>query len=147
MIHRRFPRAAVLLLCLLAGVGVGGCASVPAPTPATTMRFEFHSAFLMNLHHFLVDAARHPGRIDQVSWTQPPAADEMAALHAAVAFYAGEFGQRDLLFDDGLRDVKHALARAEDDRRSAGGLGLPPGLAAVLERAAPVYARCLWPDQ
>ena len=145
MNRRRFPCAAALLLSLLAGTV--GCASEPVPATATTLRFEFHSAFLMNLHHFLVDAARHPGRIDQVQWTQPPTADELAALHAAVAFYASEFGDRDLLFDDGLRDIKHALARADDNRRSALGLELPPALAELLERAAPGYARCLWPAQ
>lgn len=144
----RFRSAcAAALLPLLAGVG--GCAVGPAPTapPRAPLQFDFHSAFLMNLHHFLVDAARHPGRIDQVPWTLPPTADETAALHAAVAFYSTEFGKRDLLFDDGLRDIKHALALAGDDRRDARGLGLPPALAQALDRAAPAYARCLWPAQ
>jgi len=111
------------------------------------MRFEFHSAFLMNLHHFLVDAARHPGRIDKAPWTTPPTAAEMAALHEAVATYAQTVGQRDLLFDDQLRDIKHALARADDAREQADGLGLPPAVAAALDRAAPAYARCLWASQ
>lgn len=101
----------------------------------------------MNLHHFLVDAARHPGRIDTVSWSVPPTAAELAAMHESVAFYSTTFGQRDLLFDDELRDIKHALARADDARQQADGLGLPPALAAVLDRAAPVYARCLWASQ
>ena len=122
---------------------VSSCAADAPPTPAT-LRFEFHSAFLMNLHHFLVDAARHPGRIDAVKWGVPPTAEEMAAMREAVAFYATTFGQRNLLFDDQLRDLKHALARADDALQQADGLGLPPALTAMLDRAAPVYARCLW---
>jgi hypothetical protein len=118
-------------------------AESPAPAFVST-QFQFHSAFLMNLHHFLVDATRHPGRIDKVQWMQPPTADEMATMRVAVAFYTATFGQRDLLFDDGLRDIKHALARAEDARQQADGLGLPPALVATLDSAAPIYARCLW---
>lgn len=111
------------------------------------MQFEFHSAFLMSLHHFLVDAARHPGRIDAEKWSVPPTADEMLAMHEAVMFYATSFGKRDLLFDNQLREIKHALARADDERQQADGLGLPPALTAVLDLAAPVYARCLWESQ
>lgn len=145
MTIHRFALAMALAVPL--STGLAGCAiEAPAP-PSTAMRFEFHSAFLMNLHHFLVDAARHPGRIDAVKWDRSPTPDEMAALHAAAAFYASTFGKRDLLFDDELRDIKHALARADDARQQAGGLGLPPALAAMLDRAAPAYARCLWPAQ
>ena len=136
-----------VLATVIAAPLLAGCAvEAPAPAPAT-MRFEFHSAFLMNLHHFLVDAARHPGRIDALKWDVPPTPDEMAALHQAVAFYATTFGKRSLLFDDQLRDIKHALARVDDAQRQAGGLGLPPELAAVLDRVAPIYARCLWASQ
>ncbi len=141
-------RCALALACaapLLAGTG--GCVDPAAPPAPAALRFEFHSAFLMNLHHFLVDAARHPGRLDSMNWDVPPTAGEIAALHDAVAFYATTFGTRDLLFDDELRDVRHALARADDARRHAAGLGLPPALAAVLDRAAPAYARCLWASQ
>jgi hypothetical protein len=134
-------------LTLALAAGVAGCAHEPPAPASSPMRFEFHSAFLMNLHHFLVDAARHPGRIDTVQWTVPPTAAELAAMHEAVAFYATSIGQRDLLFDDQLRDIKHALARADDARQQADGLGLPPALAAMLDRAAPAYARCLWASQ
>ena len=144
MRRMRFAPTLAFAMCLV--VTEGHPAEPPAPA-FTPTRFEFHSAFLMNLHHFLVDAARHPGRIDKVQWTQPPTADEMAAMRAAVAFYAATFGQRDLLFDDELRDVKHALARADDSRRQAAGLGLPPALAAMLDKVAPIYARCLWASQ
>src|ERR1700761_9705456 len=115
------PRAALLVALLAAHAAF---AADGATAPAATMRFEFHSAFLMNLHHFLVDAARHPGRVDAVKWDVPPTADEMAAMHEAVAFYAATFGKRSLLFDDGLRAIKHALARADDLQQRTAGLGL-----------------------
>ena len=46
-----------------------------------------------------------------------------------------------------LRDMKHALAHADDARQQADGLGLPSALAAMLDRAGPVYAHCLWASQ
>jgi len=109
MTIHRFALALACAATLFAGAA--GCVDQAVAPPPATMRFEFHSAFLMNLHHFLVDAARHPGRIDAVRWDVPPTAGELAALHDAVAFYASTIGKRDLLFDDELRDVKHALAR------------------------------------
>ncbi len=144
MLNLRFALPVVLAIPIASSVA--SCAA-EAPVVPATLHFEFHSAFLMNLHHFLVDAARHPGRIDAVKWSVPPTADEMAAMHEAVAFYATTFGKRDLLFDDQLRDIKHALARADDARQQADGLGLPRALAAALARAAPAYARCLWASQ
>ena len=137
----RFAPTFALAMLLVAAEGHPAEAPAPAVVPT---RFEFHSAFLMNLHHFLVDAAHHPGRIDQVSWTQPPTAGEMATMRAAVAYYTTTFGQRDLLFDDELRDIRHSLASADDARQQAADLGLPPALAATLDSAAPIYARCLW---
>ena len=139
-------RRSLLALAVAAPLFAGCAVEVPVPAPAT-MRFEFHSAFLMNLHHFLVDAARHPGRVDEVTWSARPTDAEMAAMHEAVAYYATTFGRRNLLFDDRLRDIKHALARADDAREQADGLGLPPALAAILDRAAPAYAHCLWASQ
>lgn len=140
---RLAPTLAIALLL----VAAEGHAAEPIASSFVPTRFEFHSAFLMNLHHFLFDAARHPGRIDKVQWTQPPTADEMARMRAAVQFYAMAYGQRDLLFDDELRDIKHALAHADDARQQAAGLGLPPALAATLDSTAPIYARCLWAGQ
>jgi hypothetical protein len=142
--NRRLARILTITLPLCAGTL--GCASDPPAAPAT-MRFEFHSAFLMNLHNFLFDAANHPGRIDRVKWDVPPTVGEMATLHEAVAYYTASFHDRDPLDDDGLRDIRHALSRADDASRQAAGRGLPPSLAAMLDRAAPIYARCLWASQ
>ncbi len=134
-------------MALAAGLlaNLAGCAS--QATEPTDTRFEFHSAFLMNLHHFLFDAARHPERLAATEWTKPPTPAEMATLREAVATYAATFGKRNLRSDDELAQVRLALARAEDFRKRPEGLGLPPALEAVLARAAPVYAHCLWASQ
>lgn len=145
MLNLRFELPLALAIPLLSGTA--GCAADAPVPPPVPMRFQFHSAFLMNLHHFLVDAARHPGRIDTVKWSVPPTVDEMLAMHEAVTFYATSFGKRNLLFDDQLREIKRTLASADDAHEQADGLGLPPTLTAMLDRAAPVYARCLWESQ
>ena len=146
MTIHRFATRVALAVTLFAGLAA--CGTSPAPAAAAaTLRFEFHSPFLMNLHHFLADASRHPGRLDAMPWTVPPTAAEMATLREAVAFYAATFGERHMLFDEPLTAIKHELSAADDARQQPDGLGLPPALAATLARAAPIYARCLWPAQ
>jgi hypothetical protein len=137
---------------------LGACAALPllsmparaadeAPPPPAKSIFDFHSAFLVNLHHFLYDAAVRPKHLEDRAWAAKPGDAEMATLREAVAYYAAHYGQRDLLFDDGMRALDTALAGADDAQRRARGLALPADLAEVLDRAAPVYARCLWPAQ
>jgi hypothetical protein len=116
-----------------------------APPAPARPQFDFHSAFLVNLHHFLYDAAVHPRHLDDRAWSAPPTDAEMASLREAVAYYAARYAKRDLLFDDGMRGIDTALATADDARREARGLGLPPELADALDHVAPAYARCLWP--
>lgn len=132
----------------------GAVAAAPAPAPSApastaaalqSVRFEFHSGFLMNLHHFLYDAARHPDHLAHAPWVQPPTLDEQAALAAAVDFYRGHYAHRSLLFDAGMAQIREALSVPDDDRRDPAGLPLPPELTQALARAAPAYARCLWP--
>ncbi len=116
------------------------------PPPAITpVRFEFHEALLMNLHHFLYDAARHPERLEQAHWAAPPSPQELAALQAAVAFYAQHYAKRDLLFDADMVAIKHALSVRDDALAAPAGLALPPELAATLGAAVPAYTRVLWP--
>ncbi len=140
------PVAAAAAVARAAVPGVSS-PSVPASPLAVTahLRFDFHSGFLMNLHHFLYDAARHPDRLG-VAWSARPSDDDMATMRAAVAFYARNYAARDLLFDDEMVDIKHALAVDDDQRRDARGLALPPELIVQMERVAPVYARTLWPS-
>lgn len=107
------------------------------------VKLEFHSAFLMNLHHFLFNLGVRPERLEKIAWTTAPTADEMAALHTAVAWYHDNYAKLDLLFDEPLPAIKAALSVA-DTRRDASGLALPPQLASTLNSVAPMYARCLW---
>lgn len=117
-----------------------------ASASPTRVKLEFHSAFLMNLHHFLFNLGVHPEQLEKIGWTSAPSADEMAALRGAVAWYRDNYAKRDLLFDEQLTSIKAALSVA-DDRHDTSGLALPAQLAAALDRAAPVYARCIWVRQ
>jgi hypothetical protein len=121
----------ILMLLLLAG----GAAAAPAPP---RVEFAFHSAFLLNLHHYLYNLATHPAAVTAL----PP--DQAQALSSAVAFYRDHYAGRDLLFDDSLAAIKRKLLAADDARREPDGLALPPALAAVLRAAAPVYAAHTW---
>jgi hypothetical protein len=139
--------APLLLAAVCAGCAgeadkVRAAAALPPPPH---LRFEFHSAMLMNLHHFLYDAARHPERLEQAPWAVPPTAQELAALNDAVAFYAQHYAKQDLLFDADMTAIKHGLSVQDDARARADGLALPPELVGVLDRAAPAYVRVLWP--
>ncbi|MBV6320591.1 hypothetical protein [Duganella violaceipulchra] len=120
---------------------VAGASASPA-----RVKLEFHSAFLMNLHHFLYNLGVHPEQLEKINWTATPSADEMAALRSAVSWYRDNYAKRDLLFDEQMTSIKAALSVA-DDRRDTSGLALPAQLAAALDRAAPVYARCIWARQ
>jgi hypothetical protein len=133
-----------LLACALAAPACA--ADVPVAAPATRVQFAFHSGFLMNLHHFLYNLATHPAQLE--AWVRDSRAAPGSAgrLRAAVAFYRANYAQRDLLFDDTMTAIKRALS-VDDARRDPGGLGLPPGLVAALQAAAPVYARYAWPAE
>ena len=110
------------------------------------VKLEFHSAFLMNLHHFLYNLGVHPEQQEKISWTATPSADEMAALRSAVSWYRDNYAKRDLLFDEQMTTIKTTLSVA-DARRDTSGLALPPQLAAALDSVAPMYARCIWAQQ
>ncbi|PRC93594.1 hypothetical protein [Solimicrobium silvestre] len=114
--------------------------------PAHRVTFEFHSAFLMNLHHVLVDAAVHDGKLETLPWQEKPSAAEWQTLQNAVTFYRDNYAKRSLLFDKTMTDIKVALS-VDDTRRDATGLNLPPDLIAVLNSVAPIYARGLWSIQ
>ncbi len=111
------------------------------------VRFEMHASLLMNLHHMLYDAGRHPGRLESAPWAAAADPQDLAALRDAAASYGRQYASRDLLFDDGMRDIKHALSAAGDEQTNPRGLGLPPALEATLASAAPAYARAAWPAQ
>jgi hypothetical protein len=148
---RYFP----ILSLLLFSVGANAAAA-PAPasapnaaviaSPSHRVQFDFHSAFLMNLHHFLYDAARHKGKLQKEAWQVVPTEAQMQTMGEAVAFYERNYAQQDLLFDDTMIDIKAGLI-VDDDRRDATGLKLPGDLIKVLNSAAPIYAQCIWAAQ
>lgn len=105
--------------------------------------FDFHSAFWMNLHHYLHALARAAEPLD----AELPASAtdaERRQWAAAVDFYRTRYGKRRLVFDKTLVAIKQQLIDAESSE-SIGALKLTPEHRGVLERAAPVYRRLLWP--
>ncbi|MEO6073417.1 MAG: hypothetical protein ABIP67_09190, partial [Burkholderiales bacterium] len=137
--------ALLVLLSLMAEPATAGTAPVPESIqPTHRVTFAFHSAFLMNLHHFLYDMAVHKEKLAGVAWHSAPTEDEMRALRKAVDFYGANYAGLGLMEDMTMVGIKHALS-IDDTRRDATGLALPPALAALLNEVAPVYARCLWP--
>lgn len=128
------------LLSLILALALSASASAVAAAPAR-VEFAFHSAFLLNLHHYLYNLATHPAAVTAL----PP--DEARALSGPLAFYRDHYAGRDLLFDDGLAAIKRDLLAAGAARRDPDGLALPPDLAAALRAAAPVYAAHAWAAQ
>jgi hypothetical protein len=119
-------------------------AEIGAETPSPhRVVFTYHSNFLLNLHHFLLDMATHDGKLDRVAWSETPTDAEMQVLRDAAVFYRANYRNRGLLFDPDLSAIKEALS-GEDNRRTLDGLSLPQDLAAVLRQAVPIYGHCLW---
>jgi hypothetical protein len=115
-------------------------------------KLRFYSAFWPNLHHTLYAAAwdrrgsrpgerRLAGELPEpLTATLTP--EEQAAWDAAVAYYDRELASRDLLFNRRMSDIRRATIVLPD----ALGTGLEPELRQILEAAAPVYRRHLWPS-
>ena len=108
------------------------------PAAQPNALFAFHSNVWLNLHHFVRLSARGG----------PPAAglaeDESRQWAAGVDFYK-PYGQRDLLFDAGMRDIKSALRGAEG-KTTLDGIAIDANLKATLERLMPIYQKHWWPE-
>jgi hypothetical protein len=128
--------------CLLLALALAGPAAAQAPGHRVT--FDYHSAFLMNLHHFLYDMAVHPDKLARVDWAVAPDENGTRTLGRAIAFYHVYYGSLSLREDPALYHIKRALS-VDDARRDVVGLPIPPALADVLRAAAPVYAASVWP--
>jgi hypothetical protein len=138
-----------LVVLLVAFVIAGRVSADYAPDPKTApaphrVTFAFHSGFLMNLHHFLYDMAVHEDKFARVEWLVVPTPDEMRSLGKAIGFYRANYASLGIREDPAMIGIKRALS-VDDAQHDAAGLGLPPALAAVLDDAAPIYARSLWP--
>ncbi len=139
--------------------------SIYGPLPV----FEFHSGFWVNLHHFLYHEARarlaaEEGR-DTAGKSSAPALKRTPGLAAtlsaterkpwdeAIAYYAANYADRDLLINIDLILLKNQLGDFEDCDELTGrkmarcDAGLPGKIGPILEAAAPVYRAHWWADQ
>lgn len=129
--------------------------------------FELHSGFWMNLHHALYQQARQRGgttaadrpksgksgkpTLQIVAGAKPALSTaEQHAWDEAVAYYAENYANQDLLFSTELIVLKNQLGDFEtcDDlsgvKKKSCDAGLPPKITRVLESAAPVYRAHQW---
>ena len=103
----------------------------PAPEPLT--HFAFYDNRWLNLHHLLRASARGGPAPTGLS-------DEDGQTWAAsVAFYK-RYADRDLLFDDGMVEIKTAL-RGAVQKLTLDGIILDAGVKATLERLMPIYMK------
>lgn len=117
--------------------------SVPGSASAQEL-FDFHSAFWMNLHHYL----HALGRASEPLIEELPAGAtdvDRGQWTAAVDFYRSRFGKRRLVFDEMLVGIKQQLIVAES-RDSIADLTLTPEHRQVLERVAPIYRTYRWAE-
>jgi hypothetical protein len=108
------------------------------PTAQATALFAFHSNAWLNLHHFVRASARGGAAPTGLS------EEESRQWAAGVEFYK-PYAARDLLFDDGMVDIKNALRDAEG-KTSLDGIKIDTGLKAILERLMPIYQKHWWPE-
>ena len=140
-------RTLLALLTVFATAGQVVAATVPVPKTAAgshRVAFAFHSAFLMNLHHFLYNMAVNKEKLAAVEWQSAPAPDELVSLNKAIGFYRAHYAALGIREDPAMVRIKQALS-VEDGRRDVTGLGLQPALAGVLGEVGPIYARTIWP--
>ena len=131
--------------------------------------FELHSGFWINLHHALYYEAKQrvtPSSPQQRGSSGPQLKlktmkDSAAALtpaertawDSAVAYYAANYANKDLLFNIDLMLLKNQLEDFEDcddlsgARKKTCDAGLPGNVTPILEAAATVYRAHLWADQ
>ena len=124
---------------------------------AATPIFRFDTdGFWLNLHHYLyvlgrVEAKMPDIRRDAVAGAPADEAEGLKVLSAAdqqvwreaVSFYATGLSRQHTVFDAGLVEVTNRLKRAASDQ-PASAATIDPALAAVLDRAAPLYRRAWW---
>lgn len=163
------------LLTMMTPVAVAQTAEV-SPDERIERHFDFTSARLVNLHHFLLQQAaldpslpqrgrrpmkpRHP-LVDTSTWTE----GEQKAWDAALTYYRDHLVGRSTLFDRRMRSIRDALsgavsrpiAIASPVAESSSDLAplskdlasfdaIDDKLARVLEGADAVYRKRLWPQ-
>lgn len=107
---------------------------VSLPGARADSTFEFHSGFWVNLHHFLYEQASR----------QTPLAGGSPAWLGALDYYRRDVLKRNLLSEEAA--TIHNRLSGLDEEAALRDSGLPPGLIAALEAAAPIYKARWWPD-
>jgi len=123
--------------------------------PPPIFRFDA-DGFWLNLHHYLYVLGRVEAKMPDVmraavAGASADEAEGLALLNGAdreiwrdaVSFYAKGLSRQDTVFDRSLVDVTNALRRAPA-AGSASAASIDPALAAILDRAAPVYRAGWW---
>ena len=146
-------------LCLSVAIAVTSllvCAQGLVAQPHNPI-FVFHSdEFWLSLHHFLYvlgraenkerDAARDAvanAPADQDRGLKKLSVNDQAIWHQTVAAYAAGPSKKDIVFDDPLPTVTKALVDARN-AKSLNGIKVEPAIAAILEKAAPIYRKAWW---
>lgn len=116
--------------------------------------FEFHSNFWINLHHTLYQQAGLNERSRDSKEVNKVFTDaiydklkpgERRVWDTALSYYRANYTGRDLLFDNGMIEIKNALAHDEDTHKVKVA-GLIEEFRVVLEQAAPIYREHWWPE-
>jgi hypothetical protein len=129
-------RATVVLVACLCGAPR---AAVAQERVASSAGLDFYSSFWMNLHHRLhADARDNKTRVDVSGWPTEDRTNWMTAIE----FYARDLAQRDLRTGKDMTIISGRLSGAGD---SIARLGLSGDHQRVLEAAASVYRKHLWP--
>ena len=153
-------RIALLLTFLFIGQAFVISSPAKSADQKTHPIFIFHTdEFWLNLNHFLyvlgraenktTDAIREAvvrAPADQDQGFAKLSANEQSTWREIVTSYANGFSKKDLIFDESAASITSALAGA-GDAKSLQGVTVDPALAALLERAAPIYRKAWWTDQ
>lgn len=123
--------------CFLVLVASAGVIATLRPAAQSSALFAFHSNSWLNLHHFVRAAARGGPAPTGLS------EDERTQWASGIEFYK-PYVARDLLFDDGMLDIKTALRGAEG-KTNLDGITIEGGLRTILERLRPIYQKHWWP--
>lgn len=160
-------RVLVIVVALLSPSALAATPQVDStfgPLPV----FELHSGFWLNLHHRLYEEVRQqrstaPASSAKSGRSGKPtlqiasgarvalSAAEQRAWDEAVAYYAANYADKDLLFSTELVLLKNQLGDFETCDELSGAkkktcdAGLPAKLTQILDDAAPVYRAHRWP--
>jgi hypothetical protein len=159
----RLAFSAAFAFCLLLASPARAGAPPQSDAEAAAPVIEFHSAFWVNLHHFLYlqgrirraqtdDASAEPEQRELAS-AQGMTPEQKQVWDAAVQTYANSWSSRDLLLNNQLVLINDRLTELDDCPELAGKSrrectsGIVPELVTALDEAAPLYRQFWWPDQ